>query len=212
MPTALHWVRNSAEYRTAMLQTYRLAAERLEEAVQGLQPGTWAVTLDGDETVVNNSQYQKERAALGKGYDEASWQEWVRRRESPPLPGAVAFLQKARQLGGRIVIVTNRKQAICDATRETFEKYEIPNDAILCAPDQGSSEKEPRWEMIQNGTTPQGLPPLRIVMWVGDNIQDFPGLDQSLRTRPDADFADFGRTFILLPNPMYGSWEKNPAN
>ncbi len=50
----------------------------------------------------------------------------------------------------------------------------------------------------------------RIVLWVGDNITDFPDLDQTVRTRPEEAFADFGRRFIVIPNPMYGSWESNP--
>jgi predicted secreted acid phosphatase len=50
-----------------------------------------------------------------------------------------------------------------------------------------------------------------VVAFVGDNIQDFPGLDQSLRRREDEDeaFAAFGARFFVLPNPMYGSWERN---
>jgi predicted secreted acid phosphatase len=43
------------------------------------------------------------------------------------------------------------------------------------------------------------------LMHVGDNIKDFPNM-----TQEDADIADLllqqPRTFILLPNPMYGSW------
>ena len=56
---------------------------------------------------------------------------------------------------------------------------------------------------------PSVLPAMRVLMWVGDNIQDFPTLTQSIRTRDDAAFAEFGEGFVVLPNPMYGSWEKN---
>jgi len=45
---------------------------------------------------------------------------------------------------------------------------------------------------------------------VGDNITDFPDLDQAIRLEKDPAFADFGRRFIVLPNPMYGSWVGNP--
>jgi len=48
-----------------------------------------------------------------------------------------------------------------------------------------------------------------VVMFVGDNIQDFPLLTQEVRREPDAAFAKFGDSFFVLPNPMYGSWEKN---
>jgi predicted secreted acid phosphatase len=52
------------------------------------------------------------------------------------------------------------------------------------------------------------MPKLTVVAWVGDNIQDFPRLTQASRNDPAA-FADFGRRYFVLPNPMYGSWERN---
>jgi predicted secreted acid phosphatase len=47
------------------------------------------------------------------------------------------------------------------------------------------------------------------VAFVGDNIQDFPSLSQAIRKQGDDAFADFGVRFFALPNPMYGSWERN---
>jgi predicted secreted acid phosphatase len=49
-----------------------------------------------------------------------------------------------------------------------------------------------------------------VLMFFGDNIQDFPKLSQALRDGGEAGYANFGRTWFLLPNPMYGSWEKLP--
>lgn len=48
-----------------------------------------------------------------------------------------------------------------------------------------------------------------VLMFVGDNIQDFPLLAQDVRKQVDEAFAKFGDSFFVLPNPMYGSWEKN---
>ena len=84
----------------------------------------------------------------------------------------------------------------------------IAFDVVLCRV-QGRSDKNPRFEQVRTGTG-TGLPPLKVVMWVGDNIQDFPGMTQAVRTQPATALAEFGRTWILLPNPMYGSWEGNP--
>jgi predicted secreted acid phosphatase len=80
---------------------------------------------------------------------------------------------------------------------------------MLCAPVGGPSDKGPRFEAVARGTTPVGLPPLEVVAFVGDNIRDFPGLGQAIRAQPDAAFAPFGTRFFLLPNAMYGSWERN---
>jgi 5'-nucleotidase (lipoprotein e(P4) family) len=210
MPNDVHWVRNAAEHRAVFLQTYALATRRLEEIAPGLQAGTWAVELDADETVLDNSQYQRERAAIGQGFSSESFHAFVERRNAPPLPGAVAFLRRVQELGGKIAIVSNRDDSECPATQDNFRAQSIPFDVMLCKPPT-TSEKEPRYQAVENGTAAPPLPPLRIVLYIGDNIRDFPDLDQDLRGRDDKAFEDFGSRFFILPNPMYGSWEKNPA-
>jgi 5'-nucleotidase (lipoprotein e(P4) family) len=200
------WVRTSAEYRALALQTYRAATRALEELAGARGAGTWAVILDADETVLDNSQHQKEQAALGRSFDAATWSAWVARREAGAVPGARAFLGRVRALGGRIAIVTNRTQAECDDTKASFRALELPWDVMLCKTDR--SEKEPRFDQVAKGA--EGLPPLEVLLFVGDNIQDFPGLRQPLRHGPEDAFAEFGRRYFLLPNPMYGSWERNP--
>ncbi|HKV10946.1 MAG TPA: HAD family acid phosphatase [Thermoanaerobaculia bacterium] len=213
LPGALHWFRTSAEYQAATIQTYREAAESLEEIARDLPAGTWAVSLDADETILDNSQYQKERAAQGLGYSSDSWAEWVRRKDAPAIPGAVSFLQRVHELGGKIAIITNRREKVCTETRDNLTSERLVYDVVLCQPDDDKSgEKEPRWEQVEKGTAAKDLPPLKLVMWIGDNIQDFPDQDQSLRGKPEDAFKDFGVRWFVLPNPMYGSWEKNPAN
>ena len=207
MPLDLHWVRNSAEYRAAFLQTYALATHRVEELAAGLPTGTWAVTLDGDETVWSNSEFQKEQGT--RPFSDEAWDAWVARKQATALPGAAAFLARVRELGGKIAIVTNRAQEECPATEENMRLLDLAFDLLWCKP-ADTSEKEPRWDAIVAGTTPAGLPPLQILLWVGDNINDFPNLDQRLRFEPAAAYRDFGTRFFLVPNPMYGSFVGNP--
>lgn len=206
IPEATRWIRDSAEHRAIFLQVYRQATTFVERAaaVRGL--GTWAVVLDADETVIDNSLYQLERAEAGRAYDRESWRAWIARREATPLPGAGAFLARVRALGGRIVIVTNRNQSECPDTEAVFAAHGLAWDAMLCKPDGGSSEKDSRFEAVAAGTTAAGLPPLEIVAFVGDNIQDFPRLTQAVRQQGDEAFAAFGARYFVLPNPMYGSW------
>jgi len=208
---ALRWVRNSAEYPAAAIQAYRVATRRIEDVGAGRAAGTWAVSLDADETVLDNSQYAKERLAAGLGYSSESWREWVSRRAAVPIPGSAAFLRHVKEKGGVIVIVTNRTQAECPATEENFRALQLPFDAMLCRPDDGPGDKEPRYDSVANGTARTGLRPLEIVLWVGDNIQDFPHLRQEVRKAGEGAFAEFGSRFIIIPNPTYGSWERNPA-
>ncbi len=209
LPPAIRWTRTSAEHRALFLETYRTAKEQLREMSVAVQPGTWAVILDADETVLDNSEYQKEMAKQGLSFTPDSWNAWVRREEAPALPGAADFIRFARELGGRVVIVTNRDDAVCPETRQNLQKVQIRVDLVLCKP-PGQGDKNPRFQAVEQGTTSGDLPALDVLMWIGDNIQDFPGLDQDIRTKDADAFGLFGRSWILLPNPMYGSWQQNP--
>jgi 5'-nucleotidase (lipoprotein e(P4) family) len=199
-------VRDSAEHHALFLQVYRQATEHVEREAAKRAPGTWAVVLDADEAVIDNSLYEVERVEGNLPFDAPSWHEWTTRRTAVPLPGAAAFLARVHALGGKIAIVTNRKQIECPDTEAVFRAHQLPFDVMLCKPDGGSSDKNPRFEAVARGTTPAGLPPLEIVAFLGDNIQDFPGLSQAIAKKGDEAFAQFGVRFYVLPNPMYGSW------
>ena len=209
LPLSIRWVRDSAEHRALFLQVYRAATAHVEREAATRAAGTWAVVLDADETVLDNSLYQLEQARAGRPFDPVSWTAWCARREAVPLPGASAFLSRVRALGGKVVIVTNRSAAECPDTEAVFRAQGLVHDAMLCRPDGGPSDKNPRFEAVARGTTPAGLPPLEVVAFLGDNIQDFPEKGQALRKQGDEAFADFGARFFVLPNPMYGSWERN---
>jgi len=206
----LRWVRDSAEYRALALQTYRTAARAVERAAEGRAPRTWAVVADADETVLDNSQYQRELEQGGRRHTEQEWNGWVRRREATAVPGAGEFLEKVRSLGAVIAIVTNRTEAVCQDTRENLRALSMPFDIVLCRPDQGSGDKDPRFAAIAQGSAAAGVGPVDVLAYVGDNVQDFPGLDQRIRLEPETAFAGFGERLFLLPNPLYGSWERNP--
>jgi 5'-nucleotidase (lipoprotein e(P4) family) len=210
LPNEVHWFRNSAEKRAAFLQAYRLAGDQIRQLAAGQAQGSWAVILDADETVLDNSQYQKDLAVQHQPMRPETWAGWVNQQAAAALPGAVAFTSLVHSLGGRVAIVTNRDEPLCDATRANLRKVQIAADVVLCRTDMSSGDKNPRFQAVQNGTAAPGLPAARVLMWVGDNIQDFPAQTQEIRNGSDEAFDRFGRTFIILPNPMYGSWQRNP--
>jgi 5'-nucleotidase (lipoprotein e(P4) family) len=204
---AVRWVRDSAEHRALFLQVFRAAAAHVEGEAVRREPGTWAVVTDADETVLDNSQYQLERERQGRGFTRESWRAWIERREAIPLPGAAAFLARVRALGGRVAVVTNRRASECPDTEAVFREHGLAYDVMLCRDEDGPGDKGPRFDAVTRGTTPAGLPPLEIVAVLGDNVRDFPGQSQALRSAEDEAFAEFGVRFFVLPNPMYGSWE-----
>jgi len=205
LPNDVKWVRSSAEYRALTREIYTMAGDRLPELVRGLPARGWAVILDADETVLDNSEYQRRLAVEHSAFDAKSWTAWVNERAAPAVPGAVGFTEHVHSLGGRVAIVTNRSMAECDATRENLRAIGVQADLVLCQP-AGEADKNPRFQRVQSGGAAPGLPALSVVEWLGDNIQDFPSLTQAART-DSAALAQFGKRYFVLPNPMYGSWE-----
>jgi 5'-nucleotidase (lipoprotein e(P4) family) len=209
IPANLRWTRASAEHRALYLQIYGNATREIERAAAGRAAGTWGVIMDADETVIDNSLYEQELALAGRSYTDSSWAAWVRREAAPALPGAAAFTRRVHELGGRVAIVTGRADGFCPETRANLLRVGIAFDEVLCQ--VGSNcDKNPRFDAIQAGRAPSVLPPMDVLMWIGDNIQDFPHLSQAIRLDADSAFKAFGSSFIVLPDPLYGSWEKNP--
>ncbi len=212
LPLSVRWVRRSAEHRATFLQAYRTAEERVRAAAASRGGSPWGVILDADETILDNSDYQKSRAELGLGYTQESWTAWVRRQAADTLPGAAGFIRGVHELGGRVVVVTNRWDYECGDTRANLDSLGVPVDLVLCRPSSSPSDKNPRFRSVEDGTADASLPAMNVVLWVGDNIQDFPGLTQESGAGAGAALSDFGTRFIVLPNPMYGSWERNPPH
>ncbi len=207
IPLDVRWVRRSAEHDAVFAQTYRSAGRHLRAVADTLAAADWAVVLDADETLLDNSLYQRERAEQGLGFTPDTWDAWVRREQATALPGAAAFVQLVAELGGRVVVVTNRADAVCDQTRRNLANVGLQADAVLCQVGE-EGDKNARFASVAGGQVP-GLPPLAVVMWVGDNVQDFPGLGQDVRLGGEGALAEFGGRFWVLPNPMYGSWTRN---
>jgi 5'-nucleotidase (lipoprotein e(P4) family) len=204
LSAAVHWFRNSAEMRAAYEQTYRIALRQLQAQSRDLPVGSWGVILDVDETVLDNSPYEMERDLTGIPYSDATWDTWTGQKAARALPGAIQFAEAVhRQLGGKVVLVTNRSARACPETEQNLRLAGIPYDRILCR--VGTSDKNPRFEQVQAGSN--GFAPTNVLMWIGDNIQDFPALSQG-----NPDLSAFGVRYFVLPNPMYGSWDSKPAN
>lgn len=209
----MKWLRTAAEYRALTISTYRAATEAVNAAVKGKARDSWVVVLDADETVLDNSVFQRDLSKGVAPFSEELWAVFVRQRSAVPVSGAKGFLDRVKELGGRIVIVTNRFEPLCEDTRENFRAQSLQFDAILCRATTGTNtgDKNPRFAAAATGAAFGDNQPREVVAFVGDNILDFPALKQSLRDEPESAYEAFGRRFFILPNPMYGSWQQLPA-
>lgn len=209
LPASVRWTQGSAEHRALFEQVYAGATRALDSLVSVRSGGDWAVILDADETIIDNSEYQRRRAVLDSGFTAVSWSAWVAERAATALPGADQFLRHVRARGGRVIIITNRTEAECSDTRANLEALQLVTDLLLCRADspQGS-DKNARFAAVERGNTATGFPPVEVLLWLGDNIQDFPALSQTAREAAPEVLSLFGHRYFILPNPMYGSWDR----
>jgi 5'-nucleotidase (lipoprotein e(P4) family) len=201
-PAELKWFRTAAEREAGYAQAYRYATELVTRAAAATRD-PWAVVLDADETVLDNSEYQDRVARSAKGFQPSTWNAWVQEKKAVAFPPARQFIAFVRERGGRVAIVTNRGESVCKETRENLRDQGIDADAVLCAP-AGVGDKQLRFDQVASGAPFRDHRPVQVLLFVGDNIQDCPG-----QTQAQYDPALFGNRCIVLPNPMYGSWTRN---
>jgi 5'-nucleotidase (lipoprotein e(P4) family) len=218
---AILWTQSSAEYRALAYQTFALARLRLDADLHShlsirqrrsrLARGSSlppAVVVDIDETVLDNSRFQAELVLRGLAYTPDGWTAWCERAEAGAVPGAVDFLGYAATRGVRVFYISNRLLSEKPGTIRNLEKLGFPNvtEATVMVREEGmTSSKESRQKKVKEG--------YRIALLIGDNLNDFNDdfVGKSIADRTaqvDRERSEFGLRFIVVPNPMYGDWEK----
>lgn len=201
---AVLWQSASAEAYRISLQGYELARIRLAENLRVPDARPKAVIVDIDETVLDNSPYQVKAIRGGRTFDQADWKEWTDRASARPTPGALAFLQHVQQSGCEVFYITNRDVRERASTLKNLNDLGFPfaDEAHLLLM-EGTSDKTERRAKVASTH--------RIVLLVGDQLRDFDERfkDRSVnmgRDRVDALGDTLMQYFILLPNPMYGTY------
>ena len=199
------WYQRSAEMKALYLQCYRNAeialAENLAWADGVLPP---AVVLDIDETVLDNSPFEAWEILQNKPYNSSDWKRWVDLASAAPLPGAVEFTHYADSLGVEVFYVSNRTVDALGPTIRNLWSLGFANaDSTHMFLKETTSSKVERRATIGNDYD--------IVMLIGDNLADLSDVYESRGddfgfAAVDADSELFGTRYIILPNPMYGSW------
>jgi acid phosphatase len=215
------WVQTAAEYRATTWQAYAAARAAM---LRALADTTWtaaveqegesfgglplAVIVDVDETVLDNVAFQA-RVILAEGaFDPEAWAAWVEEAQAPPVPGAAEFLRLADSIGVTAFYVTNRDHPLEAATRRNLEAAGLPVDPdVDVVLSRGEREE---WTSDKSSRRAWVAERYRIVLLVGDDFNDFvpARLPRSERERLVGGYRDrWGEEWIILPNPIYGSWE-----
>jgi 5'-nucleotidase (lipoprotein e(P4) family) len=214
-PAALHglhvkYVRDSEEYATLTRMIYRTALSALQTArEQSGDTTSWVVSVDVDETGLDNSAYELERETYWVPFASENWNSFVARRESGAVPGAVEFVQAIRAAGGRVAWITNRDEVTREDTRENLRRVGLwqDTDRLCLRTDSEYTKAVRRREVLTGeGRCSWDGRPVRILAFIGDALGDFPADGEDI---PDAgDDAAFGTRFFMIPNPMYGQWTR----
>ena len=130
------------------------------------------------------------------------------------IRGAVEFVKFATSDPKvRVYYVTNRSHGVWQATARNLRAAGFPVDEdggnllSLGKQDGWSTDKQSRRAFVASTN--------RVLMLVGDDLNDFvagvkgegvtPAARQEIAER---NVANWGTKWIMIPNPMYGSWER----
>lgn len=220
------WMQQSVEYKANAEAVYALAAIRLDEALAdkswtaapveqktGYETLPPAIILDADETVLDNSPYQAWMTKTGAAYSDATWNAWAGAGEARAIPGALAFTKEAAAKGVTVFYVTNRDASVEAGTVQNLFRLGFP----LAATRDGASETVMTRNEREDWTSAKGTrraaiaETYRILLLIGDNVGDFTDAYKGAPAAREAVYAAnvdrWGRDWLMLPNPSYGSWE-----
>jgi 5'-nucleotidase (lipoprotein e(P4) family) len=203
---AIAWQQHSGEYRALSFQAYNFAKLSLNNRLQQVgaeKPN--CVVVDIDETILDNSPFQGYEVKKGLSFDVKDWVGWTSKGAADTVPGALAFLKYAASKQVETFYITNRDEGDYNGTLNNLQRLGFPfaDQAHLIVKTK-TSDKEPRRQQV--------LEKYNILLLCGDNLSDFSNVfyREGKNTRDEVNKlqAEFGTHFIVLPNPMYGDWEK----
>ena len=213
---AVLWQHTSAEAYWLFEQSYRQASAQLASNIAMIDAerrrtdaALWirqplAVIVDIDETVLDNSPYQVSAVKHGRTFDLRDWKQWTDSAAARACPGALTFLKHAGSLGCEIFYISNRDTSERSGTLMNLRMVGFPfadGEHLLLS--EGTSDKTERRARVASTH--------RVVLLVGDQLRDF---DERFKDRTvnygrnavDAMSDTLSQYFILLPNPMYGTY------
>ncbi len=226
------WVQTSGEYMACCLQTYRIAGDQVQRNLQDLQAREIgfaaeqrgkppAVIMDLDETVVDNSPYQTYLYDNGLDFTVENFTKFIvdERASIRLVPGVKDFIARMDALGVTVACITDRTEETRQATIETLARGGI-NTAGMEDP-QGVRLIMGHGEHDKVSRRAKVLAKYQVIGLVGDQLGDFSdeftpkgtnlSVPQSIDIRRDAVLAargKFGIEWFVLPQPVYGSWQR----
>ncbi len=204
LPNDVRWVRESKEYVALCNQVYTNAIDKLKDTISpnnyslNIINNNYAVVMDLDETVLDNSDYQVELYNKNEQYNPDSWDEWVVKEDAKLVPGAYDYISFLRNHNIQIIFISNRMHKRLQETKNNMLELGVysDNDIYLLRLDRADKKTIRRAEIFNSTGRMKGFKQFEIIQYLGDAIGDF-----------EVDNLDrFGLDQFVFPNPMYGKW------
>lgn len=222
------WQQTSAEYVACCLQAYQMATDQVKRdldqfrATQNKLPPEErdkppAVVMDLDETVLDNGTFATYLYDSGQNYSDDAWNKFqIEHWESIRMvPGAKEFIKRAEQMGLTVIYITNREEPLREATMKAMSQWGVntdgmddPNGLRLMVQKHGDSAKKPRRDLARAK--------YNVIAYFGDQLGDFSDEfaatpDNTAEARREAAYeyrALWGTRWFVLPNPVYGQYQR----
>lgn len=196
----------AAEYRALCFQAYNIAKLRLDIALKQRHKKPLAVVTDIDETLLDNSPYDAQKAVNNQEYDLKDWKSWTGKGICDTVPGAPSFFKYAASKGVAVYHITNRDEDEREGTLKNLQRYNLPNadNTHLLLRQKTSSKENRRQEVLKKH---------QIILLCGDNLPDFDMLydnhppEANRKAITEKLRKEFGSKYIIIPNISYGDWE-----
>lgn len=199
------WQQTSSEYRALCYQAFNVARDRIDIDLTKEWAKPRAVIIDLDETTIFNVKYNATDVIREQEYPKEFY-EWIASGDATLIPGAGEFLEFIDEEGYTIFYVTNRRDESTDITLQQILYLQLPQAYRENLLMRGTDHtKQGRRDKVNEDYV--------VILYIGDNCVDFLGdyYNESIEERKnitDSVKEEWGRKFIILPNPMHGSWQK----
>lgn len=201
------WYQHSPEMKALYYQGFNIAKMRLAGFAKQKTQKPKAVVVDIDETMMDNSPFEAQQILESHGFTSETWKAWSNKAKAKATPGAVEFTHFCDSLGVTVVYISNRKLDEIESTLKNLDslKFAFAKKENLLFKSDVSGKKVRRDKVSEK---------YEIVMLIGDNLNDFSEVFENRDENWGSNIVEkfkneFGNHYIMLPNPMYGEWEKN---
>jgi 5'-nucleotidase (lipoprotein e(P4) family) len=231
---SVNWTQESGEYAAVTYQAFNLAKRAFDQALASGVKNP-AVSVDLDETLIDNSAYEAGLIDTNNQFSNSTWYPWIKSENATAIPGAVDFVNYVNSKGGKVFFISDRDESSTgssannDLEQSTINNLvklgfsDVNDQTVLLRGEFTATKadgtvdrgKELRRQAVTNGNADGNQ--YELVLLAGDNLNDFDNkagtANADRRAYVEANQNQYGvyqpgkAAYIPLPNAQYGAWE-----